>query len=143
MSFNERQTVQKSRENMKRENIALVVSILALLVSVASIWSSYEVQRQSQTVAFEQRRQEVRQLILQGQLLTQQVDQEVRAALREEQDPQRREELADVHTFDTMPATADTSERLNLERVGGKALETNQHARDLLETLRSARLRSK
>jgi hypothetical protein len=108
---------------MEPESIALVVSIAALIVSVVSLWSSYEVQRHRRTVAFEQRRQEVRQLILQGQLLSQQMNQDVRAALREAQHPMLREDLAEilhlvtgllknyeflVQSLDSVSATTDT-----------------------------------
>jgi hypothetical protein len=143
---------------MKRESVAIGVSIVALAVSIVSLWSSCEVQRHNRTVTFEQRRQDVRQLILQGQLLSQQMNQEVRAALREEQDPVRREVLADVlhevngllgnfeqliKGFEAIQATPDTSERLALERIGGKALDVNQRAQRVMEKLRSTQAHSK
>ena len=139
---------------MKRENIALFVSIFAFIVSVASFWSSRIAERRSETVAFEQRRQGIKQLISEARLIGEQTDREIRAALRDENDPGLREAWADLlgtlnrtqkridpisAQLDALPARLRTKHIVALEQVRDAALEGNRDSRDILEQVRSLR----
>lgn len=139
---------------IKRETVALGVSIAAFVVSLLSFSTSWDGQRHNRIVSFEQRRQEVRQTLLEGQLLLAQSDEIVRAAIRDANDTVSRDKHADVlhdlavlrgeleaflKEFDQIPASPDTKARLALERVGPRLAYNNQKLRVILEKARPDR----
>ena len=133
---------------MKRQNISIYISILALFVSSISLWLSYQNREHDRLVAYEQRKQEVRQLMLEGALLLEKLDKAILEHVRTDGTPELREkaarlwsEVKDAHRlmestvadFETLPATSGTEARLRLERVFSNQQQINKKSRELLE----------
>jgi hypothetical protein len=139
---------------MNRENTAITVSIIALILSAVSLWHSCDAQRHTRIVSFEQRKQEIRQIMHETRTLVAEMYEEVRNATIEEKDPERRKLHADNLTditlirdefdsvlkhFEREPSTASTQDRLDLEQLATSAIRNNRNAQTLLKRLRANR----
>jgi hypothetical protein len=62
--------------------VSSVLSVAAIVISVLSFRSSRRAQHHTQIVSFEQRRQEVRQILFEGQLMIGEINAEMNRALR-------------------------------------------------------------
>ena len=133
---------------MKRENISIYISILAVFVSSISLWLSYQNQEHDRLVAYEQKRQEVRQLLLEGELLSEKVERSILEHVKTDKTPELREDAAkiwkmatEIHqemksvvaSFEALPATSGTKARIELEKLFADQLNTNKKFRELLE----------
>ena len=149
--------------------IALGVSIAALVISALSLWFSWGAQHHTQIVSFEQRRQEVRQIFLEGQLIVGERNDELNRAIlvSENQlivgkmsEPLKRKFLESIkivrggitqntlvrHEYETVlreldqiPSSPSTQARLDLERLGGAAIQMkNRVQAQQLKELRDA-----
>jgi len=139
---------------MKRETIAVLVSIVALLVSTASLFSSCEVQRHHRMVAFEQRKQEVRRVFLESQVLLQRVSDACRDGLGEESDPEIREAWANIlelsigqredleaglRAFGKIGPVGDTEAQLLIEELNTDATTLKREIESNLERIAEIR----
>jgi hypothetical protein len=61
--------------------VSSVLSVAAIVISALSFRSSWRAQRHSQIVSFEQRRQEVRQILFEGQLMIGEINAEMNRGL--------------------------------------------------------------
>jgi hypothetical protein len=133
---------------MKRQNSATYVAILALIVSSISLWLSYQNRQYDRLVAYEQRRQEVRQLFLEGELLSEKLERSILEHVKADKTPELREDAAkiwkiatEIHqemtytvaSFQALPATSGTKARLELEKLFADQLNMNKKLRELLE----------
>jgi hypothetical protein len=136
---------------MKRENLALGVSAIALIICILTFWWSLADRR----VTFEQSLEELRLLVVQGQILTWEIELELQHALRYERDTARLKELSDaihgmeendrtfaevLHQIDDMhsPVIPLADTRVQLERLVGHVREKNENAQAALNNLRSS-----
>ena len=147
---------------MKHEYFTVPLSIAALVVSIISLKSSCEAhdyareaQDYTRVVEFEQRRQEVIQILLQNQVLLQQFDDAVRAALKEEPVPEHREweEWADImHELEAIRAgleksrgfvdqipAGSTAARVHIERARTQVMEIQSRLEGQLELVAKLR----
>src|SRR6059036_1794300 len=118
--------------------IALCVSGIALVISALSLWFSSRAQHHTQIVSFEQRKQEVRQIIFEGHLLLK----ELAGNLNQFPDSQklrdilgqmailRHEHDSLLNEMDKIPSSPSTQARLKLEQVGGMAIQINKRIQD-------------
>jgi hypothetical protein len=81
---------------MKRQNIAICVAILALVVSSISLLVSYQNREYDRLVAYEQRRQEVQQLFLEGELLSKKFERSILEHVKTDKTPKLREDAAKI-----------------------------------------------
>ena len=79
---------------MQGENISIYISILAVFVSSISLWLSYQNREHDRLISFEQRKQEVRQLIIEGELLLEKLDRVILMRVRTDETPELREKAA-------------------------------------------------
>ena len=128
---------------------ALGASALAIVISALSLWNSWrarcaseDAQHHTQIVAFEQRRQEVREMFLEKQILTVEINANLNRFSDSEWLREKRSQLAAMHLqnetflkdFDAIPTSPSTEARLKLERIGGAVKKANN---DLLRHLKA------
>ena len=132
--------------------IALGVSIVALIISGLSFWNSWRARRSSedaqhhtQIVTFEQSKQEIRQILLEQELLHEEIKRELdrtpdsdhlrdmiaRVAII------RKTAEATIKLFDEVPSSPSTDVRLRLEQVRGTSIESKERLQVLLKALRN------
>jgi hypothetical protein len=131
--------------------VSSVLSVAAIVISALSFRSSWRAQRHSQIVSFEQRRQEVRQILFEGQLMIGEINAEMNRGLINAEtlpDPdipilaretisrldaitrQRREALK---ILEELPSSPSTQARLQLEEIGGTAIKINTRVQAVLK----------
>lgn len=142
---------------MKKQNIpiciSIIISVFALVVSSISLWLSYQNREYDRLVAFEQRKQEVRQLLIEEELLCEDVEKAILEHVKTDETPELREDAAMiweearnirrktesmVNEFGTIPATSKTKDRLVLEKM---FIDAQQQNKKLLELLNKAKQR--
>jgi hypothetical protein len=135
---------------LKRESLALGVSVFALTISVLTFWLSSG----DRLVTFEQRRQEVKLLTAQGQILGWEIGDELQRVLGHERDAVRRKQLSEglravqandkdfekilgqIDAMQSHPLIPWTHERVDLEQLAGQARLINEQAQAILQKLR-------
>ena len=123
---------------MKQQNRSLYIAILALIVSSISLYLSFQNREHDRLVSFEQRKQEVRQLSLEGEILSGKLEGAILEHIRTDKTPEKREVLdnilknvkessqkikANVADLEALPATSRTDARIKLETL----LTNQQH----------------
>lgn len=117
---------------MNRQSISIYISVLALFVSSLSLWLSHQNQERDNLIAFEQRKQEIRQLAMEGELLCRKLDEILLSRIKKAKNPEETENAVkewnnadDVHRrikmivkdIDNMGPTSDKKNRLKLEEL--------------------------
>jgi hypothetical protein len=125
------------------------VAILALGVSLFSLWMSYQNRQYDRLVAYEQKKQEVRQLFLEGELLLEKLENAVLEHVKNDKTDELRidagnilkktvethRDMKKIRTdFESLPATSDTETRLTLERIFSNQQILNKQLRESIET---------
>jgi len=122
---------------------ALGVSVIALIISGLGFRLSRRAQHHTQIVSFEQRKQELRQVFLEENLLVIQIEAEL---MRFPDNEWRREKFSQltasqklneglIKDFERIPSSPDTEARLKLEDLGGKIMVSNNTLKTLLKML--------
>ncbi len=124
--------------------ISLVISGLGFWNSLRARRSSEVAHREIQIIGFEQRRQQLRQLFLEEEVLHDEINDELNrlpdnkwlreqiscfAIIRQEREDSLKE-------FDAIPSSSSAEERLRLEQIGEKIIAAHQGAQTLLKVLR-------
>ena len=151
--------------------IALIVSSLlslaAIIISIVNTRYTWRTRQDTETVAFEQRKQEVRTILLQSELRLVQVGfrlQELEGEVKQRFPVKFDEKISVVMAkftsmkgklesvlkqFDTVGSSPSTEARLKLEDVAGKAIAAHEYGKALqntteetLQTIRSATIPS-
>jgi hypothetical protein len=128
--------------------IAIVISVLSLRNSRRALRSSEDAQLHTQIVTYEQRKQEVRQLILEQSILNGEIDAELS---RIPDSIWLREKISQVaiirdrtentlKNFDAIPSSPSTDARLTLEQLGGHAIWAHKSLQTFLKVLRDYRI---
>jgi hypothetical protein len=122
------------------------------------MWFSWDAQRHDHIVSYEQRRQDVRQSLLESQLRFVEANSILIDAIKDEKKSERREtsakllsELTElrgdldqaIKGVDQLPASAATQARLELERMAPAAIRISKKAHTLLQKVRADRSGSK
>ena len=141
--------------------IALGGSIIAIIISALGLWNSWrarksseDAQRHTQTVAFEQRRQEIRQTFFEGQLMLGEINAELNRVIPLLKDTDSTwpsgHSIAEVATLrqrcrnflenvvDRLPSSPSTQARVKLEEMGGEANLLNKDLQVMLKSVRDA-----
>jgi hypothetical protein len=133
-----------------KENISLIVSGLAFVISALSLWFSWRAQRHSQIVSYEQRKQEVRQAFFEGQLMFGEINAELNRAIPLFKDTgwPNASQIAEVavlrhrcqnflkNVVERLPSSPSTQARLKLEELGGEAILLNKDIQVMLKNVR-------
>ena len=85
--------------------IAVIISILALVVSGLSLWVSWGAQYHTKIVTYEQRRQQVQQILLEGQILAGQSSNECYRAISIAEDILVKEKISELLKCITLDGT--------------------------------------
>ena len=133
---------------MKLPNFPICVSIVALIISLMSLVVSYQNREYDHLVAFEQKKQAVRQLSLEADLLSEKVEKKLLEQLKTDKTPDLREKSAKTwkkatdmnkemkslaKQFEALPVTSGTQARLELENLFFRITEINKRLREILE----------
>ena len=127
--------------------IAIVISVLSLRNSRRALRSSEDAQHHTQIVTYEQRKQEVRQLILEQSILNGEIDAELSRIpdsiwLRDKISQVaiiRDRTESSLKNFDAIPSSPSTDARLALEQLGGHAIWAHKTLQQFLKVLRDYR----
>ena len=128
--------------------IAIVISVLSLRNSRRALRSSEDAQHHTQIVSFEERKQEVRQLIREQGIFNDEIDAELK---RIPDSPWLRERISEcailrdrtqgtLKNFDTIPTLPGTDARVILEQLKGDAMWAHKTLEQFLKVLRDYRI---
>ena len=125
------------------------IAILALVVSSFSFWISYQNREYDHLVAYEQRKQEVRQLFLEGELLFEKLEKAVIEHVKTDKTEELRigagnilKDAVETHRdmkkirtdLESLPAKSGTKARLELETLFINQQRINKQLQGMLET---------
>lgn len=144
------------------------IASAALVVSALSLWVSWRARHHNQIVSFEQRRQEIRQILLEGQIIAVQSINEWNRGIAiserqliigkmSESLARKFVEVANIvrdgiarkdvtrHQYDEilkdleqMPPSPSTQARLDLERIGGTAIKLKNELQEQFDKIYNA-----
>jgi len=132
---------------MKQQNSSLYIAILALIVSVVSLWLWYQNREHDRLVEFEQRKQEVRYLSLEGEMLSGKLEEVILEHVKTDKTPKLREHAANilkevtnirkdmnlnVKDIAALPATSNTDVRIKLETLLTNQRHINNRLREMI-----------
>jgi len=128
--------------------IAIIVSILALFVSSMSLYLSYQNSEHDRIVAYEQRKQALRQLFLEGEFLFRKLEEVILEHIKTDRTPELREHAAKIRKmvtelheekkklsakYSALPATSGTSARIELEELFAEQSLLNKHLLEMVD----------
>jgi septation ring formation regulator EzrA len=131
---------------MKQSDKSIYVAIIALIISILSLWLTFQNREYDRIVAFEQKKQEIRGLFMESELLSKMLELKIKELLLTEKRPEmrktlsnwmvkvneiRRETLIQKDRFDAIPATSNTDTRLIIEGM----LTNMRHGIKILNTM--------
>ena len=127
---------------MKRQNIAIIISILALCLSLIGLFLSYKNQEYDRLVAYEQKKQEIRLLLVETDLLFKKLEKAYFEIARTNTTPEIKETATTLYSgakhdhqlmasggtiFDTLPTSTGTEARLKLEIIFANQQKNQQN----------------
>lgn len=132
---------------MKRKNILFYISVLVVILA-SILWLLYQKREHDRLIAFEQKKQEVRQLMIEGQLLMEKLDERLSVAIDAEDTSELREKAArlldrskyiqqgtksTLASLETLRNVSDKEALGKIERIVTGMQENNKRGRELLD----------